>query len=129
VAARQVLPATLPRADAVFNLQRIVRLVQALGVGNDRDLREALKDRLHQPARAALVPELGPALDLEDDDLLGVCLAGAGPSIVALASQGFDRITKAMEQLYIESNCGVTIRNIAAEPCHVSALTLTSRGR
>ena len=129
VAARQVLPATLSRADAVFNLQRIVRLVQALGAGNDRDLREALKDRLHQPARVGLVPELGPALDLEDDDLLGVCLAGAGPSIVALASQGFDRITKMMEQLYIESNCGVTIRNVAAEPCYVPALTLASRGR
>ena len=40
--------------DAVFNLQRALLLVRALETGRYGDLREALRDRWHQPARAAV---------------------------------------------------------------------------
>ena len=52
------------------------------------DLREALRDRWHQPARASLVPGLREALAIDDPAVLGVCLSGSGPSIVALARPG-----------------------------------------
>jgi len=128
-AARQVLPATLSRADAVFNLQRVARLLHAVTSGHTGSMREALKDRWHQPARCALVPELGPALALEDPNLLGVCLSGAGPSIVALASAGFDPISKKLEGLYRHSGCGVTVRNVGAEPRRAATPELVSKGR
>ena len=54
--------------------------------GAHGDLREALRDRWHQPARAALVPGLAEALALEDDAILGACLSGAGPSIVVFTN-------------------------------------------
>ena len=51
-------PTMLPRKDAIFNLQRVLSLVHALQSDDDAHLREAVQDRWHQPARAALVPLL-----------------------------------------------------------------------
>ena len=50
--ARRVLPASLSRADAVFNLQRVALLLQALQTNRPALLREALRDKWHQPYRA-----------------------------------------------------------------------------
>jgi homoserine kinase len=86
-ASRAVLPDRISRADAIYNLQRLVLLFQAVQSGEFGLLREALRDRWHQPYRQALVPGLREALHLEHPDLLGVCLSGAGPSIVAFAEK------------------------------------------
>ena len=83
--ARGVLPATLPMRDAVFNLQRAVMLLRALETGRHDELREAMRDRWHQPFRLPFVPAMADALELDHPALLGVCLSGAGPSILALA--------------------------------------------
>ena len=52
----RVLPDAVPRADAVFNLQRALLLVQALQHNRYGHVREALRDRWHQPFRAASCP-------------------------------------------------------------------------
>src|SRR5690606_21474404 len=54
--ARRVLPANVPRADANFNVARSSLLVAALAGQRWELLPGALQDRLHQPARAALLP-------------------------------------------------------------------------
>jgi len=79
--ARAALPEQMPRGDAIYNLQRVLCLVHALQHREYGRLREAVKDRWHQPARASLVPLLAEALKLEDPDVLGAFLSGAGPSI------------------------------------------------
>ena len=79
--ARRMLPSSIPMKDAVFNLQRALLLVRALESGRYDDLREALRDRWHQPARQSSVPGLAEALALDHPAVLGVCLSGAGPSI------------------------------------------------
>ena len=48
-------------------------------------IREAVKDRWHQPARASLVPLLEEVIALDDPDVLGAFLSGAGPSVAAIA--------------------------------------------
>ena len=98
--ARGVLPARIAREDAVFNLQRMVLLFQALQSGQFQVLREALRDRLHQPYRQAIVPGLERALNLEHRDLLGVCLSGAGPSIVAFAERNFEKVERLLARAY-----------------------------
>ncbi len=128
-AARRVVPTSYSRSDAVFNLQRVARLMHAVATGDADSLGEALKDRWHQPARATLIPELGPALLLQDPDLLGVCLSGAGPSIVAFAKRGFERIAGQLERVYCECGSVVTIRNVCAEPARVASPALASRDR
>ena len=49
--ARSVLPVTVPRSDAVFNVQRVSLLLAALQVGRGEVLGTAMDDRLHQPYR------------------------------------------------------------------------------
>jgi homoserine kinase len=98
-AARSILPERIARADAVYNLQRLVLLFQAVQSGEFGLLREALRDRLHQPYRQVLVPGLEDALHLDHPDLLGVCLSGAGPSIVAFAENP-EPVAKALGKAY-----------------------------
>jgi homoserine kinase len=81
--ARGVLPGTLSRGDAVFNVQRTAVLLQAIHTGSLDALTAALDDRLHQPYRAALVPGLAEALAFRHPTVLGAFLSGAGPSIAA----------------------------------------------
>jgi homoserine kinase len=112
--ARQVLPRAIALEDAVFNLQRALLLVRALDTGQYDDLREALRDRWHQPARAPLVIGLAEALALDDPAVLGVCLSGAGPSIVALVTDGAARAAGLLEDIYRRLGVTCTIKTLPA---------------
>lgn len=112
--ARSVLPETIPRRDAVFNLQRALLLLHALESGHHEDLREAMRDRWHQAFRAPLVPGLAEALMLEHPSLLGTCLCGSGPSIVAFAADGVPEVVEVMEDLYRRLGVPCTIRRLEA---------------
>ncbi len=83
--ARTVLPQTYSRKDAVYNIQRSALTVAALATGNWPILREAMRDRIHQPYRAPLIPGFEEILALETPGLLGIALSGAGPTVLALA--------------------------------------------
>ena len=112
--AREVLPATIAREDAIFNLQRVALLLQAVQFDRPELLREALRDRWHQPYRTSLVPGLTEALALEHRDLVGVCLSGAGPTVVALAIGSFDGIGDALAGIYTRLGVPSRIRVLDA---------------
>jgi homoserine kinase len=112
--ARRVLPTEVPLKDAIFNLQRALLFVHALRSGRYEDLREAIQDRWHQPARASLVPGLAEALAFDDPAVLGVCLSGAGPSIVALATDGAAKAASLLDEMYRRLELPCTIRTLAA---------------
>jgi homoserine kinase len=125
--ARGVLPPTVPLGDAVANLQRALLLVRALESGQYEDLREALKDRWHQPARGPLVPGLGEALAIDHPAVLGVCLSGAGPSVVALAAPvRSEEAAALLGEVYRRLDVPHTIRNLAAHPAANHRLPVTS---
>ena len=108
--SRKVLPGSFPRSDVVFNLQRIALLLQSLHNRDFSLLRQTLGDRLHQPFRQKLVPGLSQALNLEHRDLLGVCLSGSGPSIVALAETNLDEIAELLATIYKPLGIGYEVR-------------------
>jgi homoserine kinase len=114
--ARAVLPASLTRADAVFNLQRALLLVHALDHGRYDDLREALRDRWHQPSRIPLVPGLTEALELEAPSILGVCLSGAGPSIVAFTAGQAPDVRIRLHDVFLRLGVESTVRVLSAHP-------------
>jgi homoserine kinase len=118
--ARSVLPASIPMKDAVFNLQRALLLVRALESGRYDHIREAMRDRWHQPVRARLVPALSEALALEHPNLLGVCLAGSGPSVVALTLGHDDEVAALLGSLYERLDVPCTIRRLAAHQPELS---------
>ncbi len=83
--AREVLPTNYSRADVVHNLQRAVVLAAQLFSGRMELHRMFFDDRWHQPQRAPLMPGLREVLDYQHKDLIGICLSGAGPSVLAIA--------------------------------------------
>ncbi len=104
--ARLALPSSYSRADAIHNLQRGAMLVAKLFSGK-ADLQRALfDDRWHQPYRAPLIPGLQEILNMSLPGLLGICLSGAGPSILAITKGNTSVIGEAIQQVLI--NHGVT---------------------
>jgi homoserine kinase len=95
--ARAALSDVVNHRDAVFNLQRAALFVAALSGGRYDLLWEAMQDRLHQQKRETLVPGLAEALAVpKTSGLVGVALSGAGPSVVALATENFAEIGAAL---------------------------------
>jgi homoserine kinase len=83
--ARAALPTSVEFADAIFNVGRVGLMVASLASGDGSLLREAMRDRLHQPYRAPLFPT-GPKLIKAAirAGAFGACISGAGPSVLAL---------------------------------------------
>jgi homoserine kinase len=127
--ARAALADSVLRADAIFNLQRVVALVHALQNGNDDVLREAVRDRWHQPARSALVPLLTEVLALEDPEVLGAFLSGAGPSVAILARREFKKIEQRLAAMYARAACDVSIRTLSVHHATTMAGVGSGHGR
>jgi homoserine kinase len=108
--ARSVLPKTYARADVVFNLQRIALLPSALGRSppDAGQIYLAMQDKIHQPYRKILIPGLPEILNSVTPDshpgLCGICLSGAGPTILALATENFDGIAEAILEMFAKKD-------------------------
>ncbi len=82
--ARQALPASVPHADAAFNLARAALFVAAL-TGRPELLLEATDDRLHQRYRASGAPDSFALMNVLRFDGIPALVSGAGPTVLALA--------------------------------------------
>lgn len=81
---RRVLPDAVPRVDAISNLARVAVGVAGLASGRADVLRLLTEDRLHEPYRATVYPELPHLVAAaRAAGALGACLAGAGSTVVA----------------------------------------------
>lgn len=91
--SRRVLPAEVPRADAVANAAATSALVAVLtGQQSPDALLHATEDRVHQPYR---LPLMQPTLDIYESlrgKGIATALAGSGPSLVCLVPAG--RVTE-----------------------------------
>ena len=83
-------------------MQRLALLPIALGQSppDPELIYEAMHDKMHQPYRATLIPGLTKVLHsispTSHPGLLGICLSGAGPTILALAMNNFENIANAI---------------------------------
>jgi homoserine kinase len=83
-AMRAALPDRVPLADAVANLQRVALGVAGLATGRTDLLRHLTIDRLHEPYRAAVYPQLPQLVAAaREAGALGACLSGAGSTVIA----------------------------------------------
>ncbi|MGG1876235.1 homoserine kinase [Paenibacillus cisolokensis] len=115
--AREALPAQVKLEDAVYNISRSSLLTAALSAGRLDLLREAMKDRIHQPYRAPLVPGMSKILEeAQEQGALGVALSGAGPTMIAFVDNRDARI----EQLRV-----YLVETMEAEGITVSCLQLS----
>ena len=103
--ARQVLPAMVPRKDAVFNISRVALLVGALCKGEFQYLQCAFSDRIHQPYREKLIPGMQDVFQSAvNSGALGAAISGAGPCLIAFTEQKEDIIGGAMVAAFAKNN-------------------------
>jgi homoserine kinase len=121
--SRAVLPAQVPRDDAVENLQRSALFIAAIEARRYDLIWDAMQDRLHQPYRLKLIPGLAEVLAIPQmPGLLGLALSGAGPSVVALATAGFDEIGKTIAARFERAGLAATIRFLEVAQDGISIL-------
>lgn len=86
--AREVLPLTIPRAEAVFNLQRLGLLLSGLFLNRKEYLIHGVGDQIHQRRRFPLFPPMGAAVQAlnEHRACLGAFVSGAGPAVAAFTT-------------------------------------------
>ena len=108
--ARALLPKTVERSEAIFNLSRVVLVTEALRTGNMELLGIAMKDSLHQPYRLPLIPGAIDALKAgKDAGASAVALSGAGPSLIAFSPQEDPAIGAAMQAAFAAADMDVRI--------------------
>lgn len=116
-AARGLLPAEVPHADAAANAGRAALLVAALS-GRPEALLRATEDRLHQSYRRPAMPE---SLDLVESlraEGTAAVVSGAGPTVLAFA----DGVgTTATTALLGRCPAGWTARALAVSAAGVAA--------
>lgn len=79
--ARAVLPKSISRADAVFNIGRAALVVDALRNGDLDLLQKVMDDRIHQPYRLRHITGGATAYKIARQ-FGAAALSGAGPSII-----------------------------------------------
>jgi homoserine kinase len=112
--SRKSLRPDVPRADAVYSLQRTALLVFALAQGDLEALPQALGDRLHQPDRAGLTPMFCELQEhLPRPGVFGCTLSGAGPStLLWVRADVADRVAGEVAALLPQA----TVTALAPEP-------------
>lgn len=123
--SRAVLPSSLSRQDAVFNLSRLPWLLRGLGEGRTDWLALGCQDRWHQEFRAALVPGMDAVLRAARE--AGACavhLSGAGPTLAAWVDPREtrpERVALAMEQAW-KGQAQTRVLEVCSQGCQRQAL-------
>ena len=106
--ARALLPEQVSRADAIYNISHGAMVLKALELGDEKLLRNAMQDRLHQKYRKALIQDYEAIESLVRTTGAAFCLSGAGPTLLCITqdekldeklSKKLDSITTANWQM------------------------------
>jgi homoserine kinase len=101
---REVLPDRVSMEDAAYNLGHALLTVEALRNGDYSLLGRAMTDRLHQRIRAAHITGFDAVVEAaRQAGAAAVALSGAGPSLIAFAPRGHERIAQAMVEAWAEA--------------------------
>jgi homoserine kinase len=82
--ARAVLPEQVSRADAIYNISHGAMVLKALELGDEKLLRNAMQDRLHQNYRKKLIADYEKIEGLVRTTGAAFCLSGAGPTLLCI---------------------------------------------
>ena len=82
--ARAVLPNQVSRADAIYNISHGALVLKALELGDEKLLRNAMQDKLHQNYRRSLITDYEKIEALVRTTGAAFCLSGAGPTLLCI---------------------------------------------
>lgn len=123
--ARGVLPESVSRQDAVYNLSRSALMAGSLATGNTENLHIAVQDKLHQPYRLGLIPGASEVFDLSyEHGSLATYISGAGPTIMAIIKRHDEKfesvITEQLKQRGL-TDWHVTVLDVDSRGAYISA--------
>lgn len=102
--ARKLLPAKYSKADAAHALNRSALITAAFASRRYEMLRGLFDDRVHQPYREKLLPQLSSVISAgERAGALGGFLSGSGSSIMCLTFEESTAVAHAMQKLLPDS--------------------------
>jgi homoserine kinase len=113
--ARAALPATVPLADAVFNIAHASTLMLGLATADWDLIAAGLHDRLHQPHRAHLYPRSAELVERATAfGALGATISGAGPTVLVWCR--YEQTGAVIEALSRETEGWATVMRASIEP-------------
>lgn len=102
--ARKLVPQQFSKADTVHCLTRVALITAAFASGNLEALRGCFDDRIHQPYREALIPQLSSVIRAgEKAGAIGGWLSGSGSTIMCLTLAKPEAVAKAMHRALPDS--------------------------
>ena len=111
--ARQALPTEYDRADAVYNISHGAMVLKALELGDEKLLRNAMQDRIHQPYRKSMITDYDKIEGLIRTTGAAFCLSGAGPTLLCITRN------PGLEEKLAKKLATVTTANWEMLPLHV----------
>lgn len=107
--SRATLPASITRADAVFNIARSTQMVIALTTGDLELLRTSMTDRLHQDQRLDETPKCREVMNrMIELGAISSWLSGSGPTVAAFVEQsGAENFAETLSQEFPDGHAKV----------------------
>lgn len=110
--ARGMLPQLYSQEAVVGNLQRLAYFMGCLQEGNFCGLRESVKDQIHQPYRASLMPYARELLDQDFGDETAIMISGSGPTFAILYRTQQQRIRSIIQEIMALHQITYELRNV-----------------
>ena len=111
--ARSILPTEYSRADAVYNISHGALVLKALELGDEKLLRNAMQDRIHQPYRKKLIRDYEQIEGLIRTTGAAFCISGAGPTLLCITRN------PGLEQKLAKKLDAITEANWQMIPLHI----------
>jgi homoserine kinase len=111
--ARSILPTEYNRADAVYNISHGALVLKALELGDEKLLRNAMQDRIHQPYRKKLIQDYEQIEGLIRTTGAAFCISGAGPTLLCITRNS------GLEQKLAKKLDAITEANWKMIPLHI----------
>ena len=111
--ARAVLPDQVSRADAIYNISHGALVLKALELGDEKLLRTAMQDRLHQNYRKNLIADYEKIESLVRTCGAAFCLSGAGPTLLCITQDS------RLEEKLAKKLDSITSANWQMIPLHI----------
>jgi len=111
--ARAVLPQQVSREDAIYNISHGAMVLKALELGDEKLLRHAMQDKLHQPYRKHMIVDYEAIEELVRTNGAAFCLSGAGPTLLCITRN------KALKEKLQKKLPAITEANWEIMPLHV----------
>jgi len=118
--ARACLPKEISHRDAVYNLSRAALFSASLLIGKFENLKTAVDDRLHQPYRMELIPNVREVFDIAyTHGAYAAYISGAGPTVMAIADES---------NTYFAGKLQFSLENAGLGSWKVHELTIDNEG-